>query len=104
MLVYYYFVAFLNLVFEDGAGYQGFDVFLDETAERTGTELWFVAVVCDVFLGRICELDGDLSVFESLVDGLYHEVCDVADVVLAERLKHYDLIKSVQELRSEVSS
>ena len=46
--------------------------------------------------------DRKLTVRETLIEALHHQIDDTADVVLRERLKHDDLIETVQELRTEV--
>ena len=47
------------------------------------------------------ELDLQLTIRETAVDVGHHELCDVCDVVLRQRLEHDDLVETVQELRTE---
>ena len=84
---------------KDGLGKLVDKLTLHQPLDRTGTVSRIVAACHHVILESLCELDGDTFLGEPVLKLLHLDMKNITDVILSQRIEHYDLIDSVQELR-----
>ena len=91
-----------ELLPEQALGERVLDEALDGPTQRTGAELRVVAVVGQVQLGRVGQLQADALALELAHDPADHEVDDLDDLVLGQLVEDHRLVDPVQELGTEV--
>ena len=92
----------MNTVRQDQAGCQGLNILLQISLKRSRAVYRVVTVVHDKLLCGVGEFNDKLLIRKTSVDIGNKQIDDISDVVLRERLEEDRLIKTVQELRTEV--
>jgi len=82
----------------------GLDVLLQEPLDRTGAVCSVVGFVRNELLGRVCQLQRDLTLCQSGFNIRKTQFDDPDNLILGQRREDYDVVDSVQELRTEVFS
>ena len=94
-------IALVNLAAEYLLSDDGLNVALDIPLERTCAEARIVACVDYRLLCGVGDVEVKLLVLQASLEGSCQQVDDLEYLLLAERLVEHDLVKSVEELRSE---
>ena len=94
-------IALVNLAAEYLLSDDGLNVALDIPLERTCAEARVVACVDYRLLCGVGDVEVKLLVLQASLEGSCQQVDDLEYLLLAERLVEHDLVKSVEELRSE---
>ena len=78
------------------------DVALDGTAQGTGAQRGVVALLGQVVLGRVGELEGEALAEELRLQPPHHQVDDLDDLGPGQLVEHDGVVDPVQELGAEV--
>ena len=97
-------IASPQLVSQDDLRSQCLHILLQIPFQRSCAVHRVIAVVYHVFLRLIGQFYLDLTLLQTLVGVCNHQIYDVGDVVLGQRLEHDDLVQTVQEFWSEMTS
>jgi len=89
---------------KDLLGCQCLHIILEITFQRTRTVNRIITIVHYHLFGSICKLQGKFLVSQTVTEFLYHQINDLANVILGQWLEHDDLIQTVQKLRTEMST
>ena len=81
---------------------EGLDLALDKSSERTRTEVRIVAAFNNERLCFVADIQAEVLVGETSAEVVEHEVNDVENVFLGERLVEDYLVETVEKLRSEL--
>ena len=78
-----------------------FQISLDGTLQRTGSELYVVAFLSQEFLGFVVHVKVVSNGFLPFVESLQLNVYDACDGIERQLVESYNLVKTVQELGRE---
>src|SRR5690606_842218 len=86
---------------QDLLGHRVFDVLLDGAAQRPCPELGIKALVNKEILGGLRKLDLESEIPSTLQELISHDVDDLEDVLLLERVEDDDIVDTIEKLRVE---
>ena len=89
-----------DVAVENGFGEEVYEFLLHESLDRTGAVLRFVTLCTHIVFEFLGEFYCHAVLCQLVLKVADLHLQDLADVRLRKRLEHYDLIDSVQELRT----
>src|SRR6266567_6404778 len=94
-------VTIANGAVEDGTGNAVFHLSLDDALERTGTELWIIAHVCQQFFSSIAQMECDVALGQTWAQAIDLYFHDLLHLIASNLLEDNHLVNAVDELWSE---